>query len=310
MASKAARLLRLPVLLAVVAGGTGCLWWPGQSKDGPATQQWAMGGTSGSTSGSPASLDPAAPAPDPYDPKTTTIPGVEIKIYAVVIPRGSVSSNEMFWKRVDENALDPGRYQLLFSNGFRVGVAQQEDWGYFRDLLDRYPVRHQLSGITAVDETRIEVPVRKAVATETLSYFASNGMHEMRTHVECDNVLSFGFVPAPRRRDAARVALTPVVREQKERLSLERDGEEKSLKITVPTRYYDLSLSVEVPFGRFLVISPSTDVALSTSIGRNFLLFDGEAEQSELVLLVVPTPVQGHRVKDIPQPESSPLPAK
>lgn len=284
-------------LLCGAAGGCWPLWGGGAKQGDPTTQQWKLGGGRTQPGGAPRSIE-AATAPDPFDPQTTSVPGVEIKVFAVVIPRGAVSANEAFWKRIDENAVDPARYQLLFSNGFRVGVARQEDWGYFRDLLDRYPVRHQLNVITAFDETRADVPVRKGIGSQTLTFFGTDGGIEMRSHVECDNVLSFSFVPAPRRRDAARVAVTPVVREQKERLSLSNSGEETALRYAAASRMYPLSLAVEVPFGQFMVVSPSTDVALETSIGRNFMLIDGDAEQSEMVLLIVPNPVEGKRAPD------------
>jgi hypothetical protein len=222
------------------------------------------------------------------DPVAAVRSGLRMDVWAISVPRGAVSANESFWKRVDENAVSPQRYELLFVNGFRVGVGRADQWEYFRDLLSRHPARHQLNAVMVYEETNVEVPVRRGVEVQTLGFFGESGL-ELKTFDKSDNLLALSFLPAPRRPDAARVAMTPIVRSLRDRLqTAEVDGETR-LRTVAPERLYDLSLAVEVPFGQFLVVSPSTDTARQTSIGRNFLLFDKDAEQNELVLLIVPS---------------------
>jgi hypothetical protein len=210
-----------------------------------------------------------------------------VDVWLVAVPRGAVSANEAFWRRVDETAFPPGKYDTLFSNGLRVGVARQEDWGYFKRVLADEPAKYSRNGISVGDEQTFEIPVRDNIDSEVLSLFETDGHHKMTTYVNCDNILKFSVAPAPRRPDAARVTLTPCVRTHEEKLSMTPEGR---LQRTAPTFLYDLSLHAEVPIGQFLIISPSTDVALDSSIGRNFLLMDGGAEQMEMVLLISPVP--------------------
>jgi hypothetical protein len=235
----------------------------------------------GSVGDPPSGQDPAAAVPF----------GVRMDIWAIAVPRGTVSGNEAFWKRVDENAVSPQRYDLLFKNGFRVGVARQEDWDFFKDLLSRYPARHQLNAVTVTDEQSVEVPVRKGVDEETLAYFDGAKPVELRTYQDAENLLQFTFVPAPRRTDAARVAMAPVVRSTRERLEYNENNEERTIKFTKPERLYELNLAVEVPFGKFLVCSPSADLENRANMGRNFLLLDEDSEQKEMVLLISPVKV-------------------
>ncbi|MFN4243152.1 MAG: hypothetical protein ACK4PI_07935 [Tepidisphaerales bacterium] len=264
---------------------------PGAAGRGqPAT--WQVTGPDGNVAGSSGGL-PSLGEGGSRDPAPAARFGARMDVWAVSVPRGAVSANEAFWKRVDEEAISPERYERLFVNGFRVGVGRADQWEYFRDLLSRHPARHQLNAVTAFDETSVEVPVRRGVDTQTLGYFGPDGL-ELRTFDRSDNVIALSFVPAPRRADAARIALTPVVRSSRGRLELSDGGpgRETTFRSVRPERLYDLSLAVEVPFGQFLVVSPSTDAVRATSIGRNFLLMDRDSEQNELVLIIVPTRVE------------------
>src|SRR4051812_45992675 len=47
----------------------------------------------------------------------------KLDVYVLSLPLGTVSRNEEFWKRVNEQALDVATYDLLFKNGVRVGEA-------------------------------------------------------------------------------------------------------------------------------------------------------------------------------------------
>lgn len=230
-------------------------------------------------------------SPDPASVGTKG--GVQVEVYAVSVPRGDVSANEEFWKRVDEDSLiDHGRYEVLFANGFRVGVARADQWDYFKRSLEKSPAKYQRNLLTVTDEQSVEVPVRQAVAEENLSFFSAGNPLELKSYTDSDNILALSFLASPNRGDSCRVALTPVVRSTKERLTYTQLNDEVRVKYAAVERLYDLNFTAEIPFGSFLVVSPSTDVARSSSIGRNFLLVDDTAEQHELVLLVVPTKVE------------------
>lgn len=292
------RAATLPVVvLSVALAGCQFRLFPSFSTPKTETNSWQVTTPDGSNGQAPSGIPSIAGGPSSgaaMDPAPTSRIGARMDVWAVSIPRGAVSANEAFWKRVDELAVSPDRYERLFVNGFRVGVGQADQWEYFRDLLSRYPARHQLNAVTAFDETTVEVPVRRGVDTQTLGFFGPDGL-ELRTFDRSDNVISLAFVPAPRRADAARVALTPIVRSLRGRLEVTQAGGpegDPSLRTVRPERLYNLSLAVEVPFGQFLVVSPSTDTARETSIGRNFLLLDRDAEQNELVLIIVPTRVE------------------
>lgn len=234
----------------------------------------------------------ALPTAAPDAASTETKGAVQVEVYAVSVPRGDVSANEEFWKRVDEDSLiDHTRYEALFANGFRVGVARNDQWDYFKKALEKSPAKYQRNALTVTDEQSVEVPVRQGVAEENLSFFSPGNPLELKSYADSDNLLALSFQASPHQGDSCRVALTPVVRSNQERLTYSQTNEEVRLKYQKTERLYDLKFTAEIPFGSFLVVSPSTDVARESSIGRNFLVIDDTAEQHELVLLVVPTKV-------------------
>src|SRR5689334_9609060 len=50
----------------------------------------------------------------PADPPVIFKPTVNLSIYHLRVPVGTVSGSEEFWKRVDEHAVDVSTYDVLF----------------------------------------------------------------------------------------------------------------------------------------------------------------------------------------------------
>src|SRR5688572_30381845 len=82
-------------------------------------------------SASAASMRTAAAAQAPVQ--------LQIDLYHLSVPFGTVSGNEAFWKRVDEQAVDVATYDLLLKNGVRVGVAPVAEWERFRRVIEDHP---------------------------------------------------------------------------------------------------------------------------------------------------------------------------
>src|SRR4051812_12548697 len=57
----------------------------------------------------------------PSDPPVMFRPTVNLSIYHLRVPLGTVSGSDEFWKRVDEHAVDITTYDVLYKNGIRVG---------------------------------------------------------------------------------------------------------------------------------------------------------------------------------------------
>ncbi|HEX8522637.1 MAG TPA: hypothetical protein VF669_10305 [Tepidisphaeraceae bacterium] len=241
---------------------------------------------------------------------------VQVTIYQLSVPFGTVSRNEKFWKRIDESAVDLTTYETLFKNGVRVGEAPTEEWEYFRKIMEENPAVTRVNSLVSMDGKTVELPLKKDIQHQNIFYFdASNPKPHGRTYESCENLMTMVLQPAPRKRDTVRLTLCPVVRAVRKRLEFStRNREEGEIVYQQPERLYDLNLRVDVPLNTFFVVSPSGQATWPTSLGNTFLVSEGAAERMETVLLLVPQivkmevgPVLEQR-DQMPTDKSKPLP--
>ena len=214
--------------------------------------------------------------------------GLRVEIYQLQVPFGTISRNTEFWRHVDENAVDVSTYELLLKNGVRVGQAPVAEWEYFREIMSQYPAITKQSSLVAAEAKPVELPCRKAIATQNLFYFDAKNAMQGQTFDACENLISLTFQQAPRKPGTMRVSLCPVVRATQKRLEWTPLNNELEITYTAPQRLYDLNLTTDVAVDSFLIIAPSSEATWPTSIGNNFLVTPGDAERMETVLLVVP----------------------
>ncbi len=206
------------------------------------------------------------------------------------VPLGTISQNEKFWKRVDEQAVDVATYDLLFKNGVRVGEAPIAEWDYFRQVMEGHPAITKANTLIGVEGKPIELPLRKEARGQDIFYFDSTNALVGRTYDDqCENVIAMTMQSAPRQADTLRIALCPMVRTMRKRLTYSvLNTEVGEISYAAPERMYDLNLKVDVRLEHFLIVAPSSDSIRSTSIGGSFFLTNGTAERMETVLLIVP----------------------
>jgi hypothetical protein len=215
------------------------------------------------------------------------------------VPAGTVSRNEKFWKRVDEQCLDPVTYDLLYKNGVRVGEAPIAEWDYFRQLIADHPAVATASDLVAAESKPVEFTVRKDIVGQTIFYYDRANQLVGKSFDASENLITIAFQQAPRKPQTMRVVLCPVVRSKYKRLEFSPLNREMEITYTAPERLYDLNLKADVPVDNFLIVAPSSDASLPTSIGNSFFTLDGPAERLENVLLIVPKSI---RIEQVPSP--------
>lgn len=213
---------------------------------------------------------------------------IRVDVYHLQVPFGTVSRNESFWTRIDEQCVDPATHDLLFRNGLRVGHAPVGEWDHFKQMLADHPAKFQASSILGPEAKDVDLNVRKQVETQDIFYYDGQSKLQGRTYDRCENYLTISFLPAPRKPGSVRVSLCPVVKTMRKRLEFSEKGSEREITYTNPERIYECNLRTDVPPGSFMIVAPSEEASRSTSIGNNFLLHDGPTERLESVLLFVP----------------------
>ncbi|MGH7213727.1 MAG: hypothetical protein ACREIT_03050, partial [Tepidisphaeraceae bacterium] len=134
---------------------------------------------------------------------------VYLEVWNLRLPFGTISRNDDFWKRVNEQCVDVATYDLLFKNGVRVGEAPIGEWDHFKTLIEDEPAVSKKTVFTG-GEQAVEIGMREAIDSQNLFYFDHDNQLHGRTFDHCENLLSLSFQPAPRKLGSVRVALCPV----------------------------------------------------------------------------------------------------
>lgn len=213
---------------------------------------------------------------------------VQLDVYQLTVPFGSVSRNDEFWKRVDENRLDLATSDLLQKNGMRVGIGANDDWPYFKALINRHHAAAQQGTATPAEVGTIELPLRKGIEYEDVFYFNDHNVLFGRTYERCDNLLNIEFAASRRHPGDANIKVCPVIRGLRKRLEFSVLNEEREIALVNPERLFDLRLEAEVRANHFLIIAPSRISQWPDDLGSTFLIKSGHAEPLETVLLLVP----------------------
>ena len=216
---------------------------------------------------------------------------LQVDLYQLQVPYGTISRNTQFWKRIDEQSVDVSTYDVLFKNGVRVGEAPIAEYERFAQLIKDQPASHRVASLVAPEGKEVDLEIRKEVPTQLIWHY--NGMNELIgwSYDRCENYVALSYQPAPRKNGTLRIVLCPVVKEHRKRLEWLAGNKEQEVAFTQPRRYYDVNLRADVAVNSFLIVAPSAESTWPGSIGNRFFVQDGAAEQMENVLLFVPKQV-------------------
>ena len=148
---------------------------------------------------------------------------VSLSVYRIAVPAKSVSHNEGFWKHVSEDGIvDVATHDLLYDNGFRVGVAPRGDWDYFKSIIEANNLVSQETRSASVTAATIELPLRPGVLRQFITYFhPANGLVG-QMYDRCENAMTIHFEPVPRHPGDVRVVVTPLLRSEKTEIDVHR----------------------------------------------------------------------------------------
>ena len=236
----------------------------------------------------PRASESAPGAPQQLDAEPRQMRFLAVQIYALELPRGRVSENAELWRRIDEQAVAPGIYDVLWSNGVRVGGAKLAELEHIRQTLGIDTAqRVDLQGRGMGRQSR-EYSIESDIGERTLFWFDAAKRHHGRTFQRCETLLSIAFEPAPGRTDAMRISMTPVVRAMSPRLVVTPAGDDYQVTEMLDTNLLDLNLQADVPFGEFLIVSPSDQMRWETSLGRQFFCGERDGELFERIYILIP----------------------
>ena len=229
------------------------------------------------------------PQSAPKDAQPTVPMAFQLACYQISVPMGKVSRNEEFWKRIDEQTLDPAKYDLLQRNGMRLGIAPISEFARIRSILEDTPSPAKAMGTIGPGAKNIEISMRQGIPFETISYYAAGNGMANQTFDRCENLFNISYRRAPRSLADVRLDITPVVRSTVSHLEYTQENNAVEIRDVKPTSLY-MNLEIDLPMDKFLVLSPSDSALLPTVIGHQFFVKNDVSQQMEQVLIFVAQP--------------------
>ena len=211
-----------------------------------------------------------------------------LRVFVLEIPRGQVSSNRELWRRIDEQSVDPGTYDVLWSNGIRVGGAAVSEMEHISDLLGIESTQRMDLLARDVGRQVTELPLRPEIGETTIFWFDAAKRHHGRTFQRCETAMMLAFEPTPGRTQSVRITMTPVVRARDARTVVTPQGDDYAVTQEKETTLFDLRLKADVPIGEFLIIAPSDELMWEMCVGRQFFTSEHDGELWERVYVLVP----------------------
>lgn len=274
MSYQPSRLTLLLALAPVAIAGCAGKPLPGPATNGPAT-------------------NPVLASPDASDLSPAALFGAprafHLDVYQVVVPFGTISRNEDFWRRVDEELIDPATKDLLLKNGVRAGLSANADWEYFKDAIESAPhFARNGTAAAAAGSGFVELTMKENVPEQTIYFVSDRAAPYGRTYQKCHDLIGVSFAPDRRRPGEMQLSLSPVVRATRTERYFTARGEEKYLVENRPEFLYELNLRTNIPPDRFLVVGLAPEGERPSSLGHQFLTLPGAGEMKEQVLVFVP----------------------
>lgn len=240
---------------------------------------------------------PDAPS-QPRDPPATharwTAPtgAIPFDIVRVDLPVDTIRHARKVWNHVDELRLDAASIGLLVRNGLRVGAASQDAWAAWRAIFAACDAH--IGDVRSVVQAQPPLTIRLGALEQPQSYcwYARGGRLIGKTFPDGERLVHIGYVAHPELGGQIDMTVRFEVRQDLGVMTWERRG---GAFVQVPAyerhMFDDLSATVALKPGEFLVIGPSEEADNAFLVGSRLFTGTRQGRSVESLLLVTPRPV-------------------
>lgn len=239
----------------------------------------------------PFESDAPAPTADGQPAVSRTQLSASFQLLRVELPLGAVSDSQKLWNHVDEEALGSDQAMLLRQNGFRIGLGQPADWPAVEAILvASHPTLAKRKAISLQTAYPLAIEDGQPKRDQTIFYYRPDGTLVGQSVDQSRNVLRIDHQIDPQGTDAVLLHVLPEIRRRDTGLQMLRtqDGL-KQLPAYEGVSIRDLSFTIRVPDGWFLVIAAGPRADQTGLIGREFMSCSGHDGRYEFVYVIWPT---------------------
>jgi hypothetical protein len=233
----------------------------------------------------------ANPVVQPGDPAPHPIYLIQLDVYQINVPFGSVSGNQTFWSRITRAHIDPRAEALLRRNGFQIGQGKVSEWPFFANILNMDPGHTKTTSLVAYQEERDPLITRPNQPARNLFYFDASGQLVGRSFDEAEDEMLLSFWPTPRHDGQVHIQLVPGVQSEQTHMQYYPIAGQPGIRTVRPEFFYDLKLESDIDVNHFLIVATSPQARWESSLGNAFLVDDSGGSRTELVLIFVARPI-------------------
>jgi hypothetical protein len=214
---------------------------------------------------------------------------LQFDVMRVEMPVGATRHSTKIWNHVDELQLEPRRCAMLARNGLRVGVAEGHSWPAIQALLNAHDAKSSRKQHVVRSGSPLTLDVGEVYDGESVFSYDANGRLQGHTFGPGRKYIHIDYAIAPE--DPRRVALKVVPEVHVE--SLDKHWDQVGGGIQERMRYEgklftELTATVDLSPGQFLVIGPSPEANLSFLLGSRFLERETGGARRETLIFATP----------------------
>ncbi|HUU82679.1 MAG TPA: hypothetical protein VM243_04160 [Phycisphaerae bacterium] len=232
----------------------------------------------------------ADPAGDPSS-NTIVVVQMQFDVLRVELPADQTHHSRKAWNYVNELHGDPTQTALLRRNGFRMGTASADSWPALRAMFEACEAR--VLRVPHVVQRGLPLTLQLDSIEEDQPIFLLTADNRMvgRTLERGEKYLHLDYALEVDGPQTVTIQVTPEIR----LLGAEKYGRDEQGNVRRGRQYdglafRELSRTLRLAAGEFLVIGPDTSSGTGLTVGRCFLTHEREGRRYETVLCITPQP--------------------
>lgn len=265
---------------AVLAAG-GCGPWSARFGAAPAEPQEPTGGRR--------SL--LADSADDHASDSIVIVQMQFDVLRVELPADQTHHSRKAWNYVNELHGDPTQAALLRRNGFRMGTAAADAWPALRAMFEACEAR--VLRVPHVVQRGLPLTLQLEAVEEDQPVFLLTADNRIvgRTLQRGEKYLHLDYALEVDGARTVTIQVTPEIRlPDLEEFGRDEQGHVRRSRQYDGLAFRELTHTLKLAAGEFLVIGPDTDSGAGLTVGRHFLTREHEGRMYETILCITPQP--------------------
>ena len=276
------------ILLLLLVGcliGVGC-------RSGTAwSDLWTWGSSPQASETSPPSAWPLASVAlnAPAGASALRVVDLSFDVIRAELPFKQHRDSLKIWNHVDELRVEAGRGERLVRNGLRIGAASSDTWPAILTVLEAAGARFRREELFPQRGLALVIAMETITSPEPIFSYTAQGVLAGKTFPAGEKVINVDYAYHPRLGGVTETQLSFEIRLDHGAMTWERqDGILRQVPDHDRHVFDDLTVTVTLNPGEYLVIGSHADAGSAVLVGHRFMTGQRAGERYETLLFITP----------------------